>query len=501
MRMETADICLILEGTYPYVSGGVSTWTHEMIKNLSDKTFSLMCILPPGAEVERKYDLPDNVIGISHVRLQNLPESSNFTSLSSFLAGIEDPLTKITANLATGDDYSELLRQLGNRSGLGYEALMEGEEAFDLIRRMYNNGYQESSFLDYFWSWRALMGSLFSISLTDLPPAHMYHTLSTGYAGMLAARAKIETGKPVILTEHGIYTNERRIEVASAEWLEQTASKALTIDHVRNNLRDFWADTFSSFSRICYDACDHIYTLFEGNKVLQLQDGAREDKVTVIPNGVEVERFAKIKRESHDRATVALIGRVVPIKDIKSFLRSVAMVQMNIPDVRVLVMGPTDEDADYYNECQQMVEYMGMQENVTFTGQVSIDKYLGQIDVLVLSSISEAMPLTILEAGAAAIPSVTTDVGACKEIIYGKENNKEDTALGDGGMIVPLSNPSAMAEAILSLLSDGQLREEMGRNMLTRVKKYYDKKDQISAYDNVYSHYVKYGSNEQKQAS
>ena len=499
MNLETADICLILEGTYPYVSGGVSSWTHDMIRNLSDKTFHILCILPPDAEVERKYDIPDNVIGISHVRLQNLPETTNFTSVGAFLDSIKQPLTGITNNTAAGEDYAELLRLMGNRSGLGYEALMEGEEAFALIRSMYEDGYEESSFLDYFWSWRALMGSLFSISLADIPPAHMYHTLSTGYAGVLAARAKIETGKPVILTEHGIYTNERRIEVASAEWLEQTASKALTIDHVRNNLRDFWSHTFSSFSRICYDACDHIYTLFEGNKVLQLQDGAKDEKVTVVPNGVDIERFAKIKNESHDRATIALIGRVVPIKDIKSFIRGAAHIQENIPDVRVLVMGPTDEEPEYYHECQQMVEYMGLSDNVTFIGQVSIDKYLGQIDVLVLTSISEAMPLTVLEAGAAGIPSVTTDVGACKEIIYGRL--EADKAIGDGGIIVPLSNPTAMAEAVMSLLSDGALREEMGENMRTRVKKYYTKKDQIEAYDNVYSHYVKYGAETQKKVS
>ena len=499
MRLETADICLILEGTYPYVSGGVSSWTHEMIKNLSDKTFHLLCVLPPDAETERKYDIPDNVVGITHVYLQNLPETSNVVSLNSFLASIEKPLTSITENKANSDDYAELLRLIGAKSGLGYDALMEGENAFDLIRRMYMNGYEESSFLDYFWSWRALMGSLFSVALAEIPAAHMYHTLSTGYAGMLAARAKIETGKPVILTEHGIYTNERRIEVASAEWLEETASKALTIDHVRNNLRDFWADTFSSFSRVCYEACDHIYTLFEGNKLLQIADGADPERITVIPNGVEVDRFKKIKQESHDRATVALIGRVVPIKDIKSFLRATAMVQENIPDVRVLVLGPTDEDMEYYHECQQMVEYMGLDDNVTFTGQVKIDKYLGQIDVKVLSSISEAMPLTILEAGAAKIPSITTDVGACSEIIYGKD--AEDRALGDGGMIVPLSNPTAMAEAILQLLSDGELRENMGSNMAKRVEKYYSKKDQIAAYENIYSHYVRYGSGQEEKAS
>ncbi len=499
MRLETADICLILEGTYPYVSGGVSSWTHEMIKNMSDKTFHLLCILPPEAEVERKYDIPENVVGISHVRLQKLPETSKLASLSSFLNSIEKPLTAVTAGSANREDYSEFLRLMRSYSGLGYEALMEGEQAFDLIKRMYLNGYDESSFLDYFWSWRALMGSLFSIALAEIPAAHMYHCVSTGYAGMLAARAKIETNKPVILTEHGIYTNERRIEVASAEWLEETASKALTIDHVRNNLRDFWADTFSSFSTICYESCDHIYTLYEGNRKLQIADGADPEKITIIPNGVDIERFSSIKKENHDRATLALIGRVVPIKDIKSFLRASAMVQENIPDVKILIMGPTDEDLDYYQECQQMAEYMGLEDNVTFTGQVKIDKYLGQIDVQVLSSISEGMPLTVLEAGASGIPSVTTDVGACSEILYGRE--PEDRAIGNGGIVVSLSNPAELAEAILQILSNGELRETLGNNMAERVKKYYSRTQQIETYSNIYSHYVRYGSEQQTQAS
>lgn len=499
MRLETADICLILEGTYPYVSGGVSSWTHDLISSQQEKTFHLLCILPPQAETERKYDIPDNVVGISHVYLQDLPNKSAGGDVTSFLAGIEKSLLKITSDNAKGDDFAELLRLLRNQPNLGYESLMEGEAAFDLIRRMYENGYEESSFLDYFWSWRALMGSLFSIALAELPKARMYHTLATGYGGVMAARAKIETGKPVIITEHGIYTNERRIEVASAEWLEETASKALTIDHTRNSLRDFWSLTFSSFSHICYDLADHIYTLFEGNKQLQIQDRADENKITVIPNGVNVVRFGAIQKESHDRATIALIGRVVPIKDIKSFIRAVSQVHETIPDIRVLIIGPTDEEPDYYKECKQMVEYMGLENSVSFTGQVSVDKYLSQIDVLVLSSVSEAMPLTVLEGGAAGIPSVTTDVGACREIIYGQ--GEQDRAIGDGGIVVPLSNPSAMAEGILRLLSNGEMRQQFGQNLKKRVNEYYAKADQMAAYDTIYTHYINFSQEQHKQAS
>jgi glycosyltransferase involved in cell wall biosynthesis len=491
---NAADICLILEGTYPYVSGGVSTWTHEMINRHSHLTFHLLCILPPDAETEIKYQLPANVIGISHVWMQKLPGHRPAIGLDEILPEFEQPLLAITADHGTMEAYARLLQITQKHSNIIAEStLMDSESAFELIKRMYNQGYEDSSFLDYFWSWRSLMGSLFSIMMAPLPKANVYHTLSTGYAGMMAARAKIETGRPVVLTEHGIYTNERRIEVASAEWLETTASKSLTIDRLRNNLRDFWIQTFGSFSRICYEAADEIITLFEGNQRMQISDGARPEKLRIISNGVDIERFGAIQPQSHDRPTVALIGRVVPIKDIKSYIRAVSMLRDEIPEIRAYVLGPTEEDIEYYQECKQMVEYMGLQDTITFTGQVAVDKYLPQIDVSVLTSISEAMPLSVLEAGACGIPSVTTDVGACKEILYGRSD--DTTGIGEGGIVVPLANPSAVAQAILRLLKNDSFYAECSSNIRKRVAALYNKDEQITAYRELYDHYLQSSSN------
>jgi polysaccharide biosynthesis protein PelF len=482
---RTADICLILEGTYPYVSGGVSAWTHNLIKQHSDFTFHLLTILPPDALAEEKYEIPSNVVGITQVRLQELPSGNIPSHVDELMHQLEEPLFNLTTPNGAMKDYKDFLEIMRPYNGdLGYMSLLASEPAFELVKRMYLRRFQESSFLDYFWSWRALMGGLFTMALVDLPKAEMYHSLSTGYAGMMAARAKIETGKPVVLTEHGIYTNERRIEVASADWLEETASKSLTIDHTRSNLRDFWADTFASFSRICYQSCDDIITLYEGNQKMQIADGAAPERMRIVVNGVDIDRFKAIAPKPHDRPTVALIGRVVPIKDIKSFIRASSAIKDQIPDVRVYVMGPTDEDLEYYQECRQMVDYMGLNDTITFTGQVNLDKYLPEIDVMVLSSISEAMPLTVLEAGACGIPTVATDVGACREIIEGRAG--ESPALGHGGIIVPLSNPSALAEGVVRLLRDNELYRSCSDAIRKRVELHYNKKDQIAAYQALY---------------
>ena len=177
---------------------------------------------------------------------------------------------------------------------------------------MYESTHGDSAFLDYFWTWRALLGGLYSMLLCDLPPALVYHPVCTGYAGLFAARAHIETGRPVILTEHGIYTNERRIEIGMADWLYETQRAGLQIEHSRRELKDLWMESFSTYSRACYEACTRIVTLYEGNQQFQIDDGADPEKLAVIPNGIDTERYAAVVRGQDARPpTIALIGRVV----------------------------------------------------------------------------------------------------------------------------------------------------------------------------------------------
>lgn len=484
-----ADVCLILEGTYPYVAGGVSTWTHELINRQSHLNFHIVAILPKDAEVAMKYELPPNVIGVTNLRLQRLPSGAqNHVSVRDF----KKALTNITVDVATIDDLREI-DGLMKRGGfkLNEADLLDSEAAFALLTEMYEENFEDNSFLDYFWSWRALAGSLFSVMQFELPKAKVYHALSTGYAGVLAARAKMETGAAMVLTEHGIYTNERRIEIASADWLEDAFVRSLSIESGRRTLRDLWIDTFTNYSRLAYHAADEILTLYEGNQEAQLMDGADRAKMHVIPNGVDVQRFSAIRPKDHDRPTVALIGRVVPIKDIKSFLRSVSMLREHLPDVRALVMGPTDEDEKYYHECKDMVDYLSLQNTVEFTGQVKIDDYLGEIDVIAITSISEAQPLVILEAGAAGIPCVSTDVGACREMLYGHPS--EQPKLGAGGEIVPLSNPAAAADAVLRLLTNRHHYADCSAAMRQRVATYYTKEQQHGTYRVLYNQYLKDG--------
>lgn len=492
-----ADICMVLEGTYPYVEGGVSSWTHELINRQSHLTFHLVCLLPKDAEVALKYKLPDNVLSVTDVHLQDLPMSS--ANISTRIPELKAPLNAFTVGKASMNDLERMVNVLHSGIGKpGVNQLLDSEEAWGVLVEMYQESFEDSSFLDYFWSWRAIAGGLYSLMLADIPDADVYHALSTGYAGVFAARAKLEKNRPMLLTEHGIYTNERRIEIASAEWIEEAIQRALTVDETRSSLRDFWIDSFTNYSRVCYEAADEIITLYSGNQIAQLADGADQNKMVIIPNGVDVERFSAIERKSSANPTIALIGRVVPIKDIKSFIRACGQLSNQLPGLKAYIMGSHDEDGEYYEECAEMVEHMSLQNVVKFTGQVNIDDYLPEIDVIVMTSISEAQPLVILEAGAAGIPCVATNVGACSEMILGHAG--EEPELGAGGAIVPLSNPLATANALFELLTNDAKYASCSDAIRKRVSTHYTKEMQHGSYRELYDNYVAMGARQHNAA-
>jgi glycosyltransferase involved in cell wall biosynthesis len=486
---QQADICIILEGTYPYVPGGVSNWTHDLILGMPELSFHLLTIVPPEAKLKLRYTLPENITGITHITLQGLPKGeARIPNAKQFFQDLEQSLEKILSNgnLSDLERILELLTPYRNK--LGNHLLLNSKETWEMVVQMYKKQYPASSFLDYFWSWRSLMSGFYSVLLADIPPARMYHSVSTGYAGLLAARAKIETHRPVLLTEHGIYTNERRIEISMSDWFHQKSLGWLNLSNMKKDLKDLWIDTFINYSRICYMASDKIITLFPENQKMQMADGANPDKLEVIPNGVDYPTYSKIIQKKPSRPTIALIGRVVPIKDIKSFILACDILKRTVPDLLAYLIGPTDEDEIYYEECKEMVRFLGLQDTITFTGRVKLTEYMDKIEVNVLTSISEGQPLVILEMGAVGIPSVATNVGACAELILGSEF--ESPRLKPGGAVTPLSNPSATAKEIGHLLTDRDWYEQCGQAMKERVLLYYNEADLIERYRGLYDSYL-----------
>lgn len=481
-----ADVCLLLEGTYPYVTGGVSNWVHDVIGMQSDKTFALFCITTEDQVKNIRYEMPDNIVSLTIVSIQTIRAGAKrFRKQRHLCRELEKPLVNLLERGSAADLMSIIHSIAPFKAQVGSNSLLNSLPAWELVTSMYSHSYDDLSFIDFFWSWRTLLTGLYAGLLAPLPRAKVYHALSTGYAGLAAARAKIETGRPVMLTEHGLYTNERRIELAMADWLHDTSAPTLELGKRHNDLRNVWINAFSAYALACYETCDEIITLHEVNKVMQLHDGAPADRLSVIPNGVDIDFYGKLKPPRRPRRTVAFIGRVVPIKDVATFIQACNFVIKQVPDAEFLVMGPTEEDKEYFARMQSLVEQFGLTNNLKFLGNVKLSEYLPKTDVIVLTSISESQPLVILEGGAAAIPVVTTNVGACWEMLNGRSD--ERPLLPPGGYVTPVANAQATAKGIIQLLTDEASYNSCSEAMQKRIQTYYRKSDVDAAYRELYT--------------
>ena len=481
-----ADVCLIVEGAYPYVAGGVSSWVDGLIRRHNQLRFSVVAILPESPLPVSKYPAPANLVDLHHLYLSETggrgggarPGGLNGAELS---AAVDDFLRN--GSLAGLDKINTMVAPLLRTGQLA--SLLNSSFAWEVVCDVYQRTMPHESFLHFFWGWRALFGGLIATLGFALPSARVYHAVSTGYAGLLAARAAVETGRPVLLTEHGIYTNERRIEILQADWIVDTIDKGFSIRDTRRDLRDFWVSAFESFARTCYEASVEVITLHEANRLAQITFGADPKRTKIIPNGVNYEALSRLRQAADDTVlTVALVGRVVPIKDISTFLQAIHFLRDRFPLMRAVVLGATDEQPDYYVACKAAVEKLGLGSMVRFAGNVDVMQHFPYIHVNVLTSLSESQPLTLLEAGAAGIPSVATDVGSCREILLGRKD--EAPALGPGGILTDVASPRETAEAIATLLSDPALRQSLGCNMQKRVRDYYDLKIVDDAYRAIY---------------
>jgi len=498
-----ADVCLLLEGTYPYVRGGVSTWVKQLIEGMQDLSFSIIFLgASPDDYDEPAYEIPDNVV---HIEIHYLMGSdSEPAQKKKLFARKADKAALFDRNQQLHDmltDSEQQGREVPPEAVRDFTSLTTGkdaitrtdlfhsDESWNAIRSKYVDAPEGLDFNHFFWTIRTMHGPLFTLAqiVENAPSANMYHSVSTGYAGYLGAMLKNKTGAPYIISEHGIYTKEREIDLAHVDWIpEELDPFRVGLDDSMGYLRQTWIRFFRSLGRMSYSAADHIYTLYNGNRLRQIEDGAPESRLTIIPNGVAVQSLTKIRR-ADDAAVppvLALIGRIVPIKDIKSFVRAMRIVIAKVPDAKGWLVGPEEEDPAYVAECKALVASFGLEDSVQFLGFQKLTDIFPQIGLTVLTSVSEGQPLTTLEGFAAGIPCVSTDVGSCSELIYG--DTDEDRAIGAAGAVVPIANPAAFAEAVIPLLSDDDKWREARDAGIARVEKYYDEKDMLERYHSIY---------------
>ncbi|EKE16994.1 MAG: hypothetical protein ACD_10C00683G0001, partial [uncultured bacterium] len=415
-----ADIALLLEGTFPYVSGGVSSWVNQMIRAYPEYRFAIVFL---GSRREDyttfKYELPSNVVHFEEYFLyddltssKRPPPRQGDEEAFSLGGCLHEKFIPGCPRREALDVFKEVAHAMLPGGKLNLDDFLHSERSWEIICARYRRFCTDPSFVDYFWTARIMHVPLWKLAeiAKNLIPVRAQHSVSTGYAGFLGALLLQTRGIPLILSEHGIYTKERKIDLFKSEWIRDNRNIFQRDPSELSYFRQMWIRFFEWLGRFCYDAADPIIALYEANRLRQVADGAAAERTFNIPNGISLGRFAPLRhlRPETVPPVLCLIGRVVPIKDIKTFIRAMRRVVNYLPAAEGWIAGPEDEDKAYAEECHNLVRSLGLQDHVHFLGFQKVDELMPKIGLTILSSISEALPLVILEGYAAGVPTIST---------------------------------------------------------------------------------------------
>ncbi len=452
-------VCLLLEGSYPYITGGVSSWMQDLIENLPDIEFVLFTISPKHDQ-SLKYELPPNVVEHRDIVLSDIPESvrrpRSMERVLGYLRDFHDGMPT-----AQFQGIEQLIGELPEGCYL-HRDVVDSDIGWNLLTDSNNQFNPIYPFTDFFWAWRSAYNMIFTILGTPMPEADLYHAISTGYAGLAALAARIRKRRPFLLTEHGLYHKEREMELRKATF-------------VRGYQRDLWIGIYYQLSRAAYHLADFSTSLFEANRQIQISMGTDDRRSVVIPNGIDVERFSSVERKPRPGFHVGLVGRVVPIKDIKTFITMAKIIHTTTPEAEFHCIGPTDEDPGYYEECVRLVENYRLEHVFHFSGRQNVRDYYGFLDVLLLTSVREAQPLVILEAFAAGVPVVSTDVGNVAEMLD-----------FDHRFLAPPKDAEVLARGVRYVMSHPEeMRDLIAKNRI-KVETFYNKTKLYDTYRELY---------------
>lgn len=461
-------ICLILEGCYPYINGGVSTWMHQYIREMPEHEFVLWVI---GAKAEDRdkfvYTLPDNVSEVYQVFLD---DALRVKDSGGFPHRFTDAENQVLRNLVSSDrpDW-DLLFDMYQVRRINPMSYLKSESFLEILTKTCEEDYPFIAFSDAFHSVRSRLLPVLYLLGTEIPQADVYHSICTGYGGMLAAMGAHINQKPLLLTEHGIYAREREEEIIRAKWVARA-------------FKPHWVKFFYMLSDLIYSRAFRVTSLFTRAMHTQIDMGCAPEKCRVVENGISYERLCDIPLKEDDGIVdIGAVVRLAPIKDIKTMIYAFFELTCRRDNVRLHIMGGVD-DEEYAAECYALVDQLGLGDKIIFTGRVNIIEYFEKLDFTLLTSISEGQPLSVLESFAARRPCVTTDVGCCNELLNGSPGD----TLGKAGYFVPPMQRERLADAMELLCESRELRLKMGEIGQRRAYEYYRYNIMLTKYRNLY---------------
>jgi polysaccharide biosynthesis protein PelF len=465
------DVALLAEGTYPFHPGGVSVWCDQLIRGLAPHRFSIHAITA-GDDDKLLWEIPDNVDEVRHIALWGAaPMPARSIRNSEDLLSTFRQLAESMVRPGGEPKFLDALKQLFE---LSTDTSLVGALFSDRSLEILFGAMQEVSLSD-----RDSVSDPAPVTIHDAsvalgliehqlrplfarpPEADLCHATANGLSVLLALGAHWTHKTPLVLSEHGIYLRERYLAFESHQFTFPVRSILL-----RFYQRLTWAG---------YQIAGSIAPGSEYNRQWLEANGADPERIHPVYNGVDVASIADRTSEP-DIPTLVWLGRIDPLKDVETLIRSFALVKAVMPDARLRIYGSASaENQKYLDRCVALRDSLDLADSATFEGRVEsvVDAYHSG-HIVLLTSISEGFPYTLIEAMASGMPTVATDVGGVTE------------ASGNAGITVPPQQPAAVAEACLKLLSDAKLRRSIGRAARDRILSRFTLQQSLATFADMY---------------
>lgn len=221
----------------------------------------------------------------------------------------------------------------------------------------------------------------------------------------------------------------------------------------------------NSFSRWKYSQVDHVIAISAAVRDRLVADGIPGGRISVVHEGVDVERIARLEPASVRAAfylpthapVVGNIGALTAQKNQHDLVEAAALVVREVPDARFVILG----EGELRAALEQQIHRRHLERHVLLGGfRADAVALLKDVDLFALSSTHEGLCTSLVDAMAASKAAVATAVGGVPEVV----------ADGETGFLVPPHDPRALAEKIVRLLKDAALRERFGRAGLARAR-------------------------------
>jgi glycosyltransferase involved in cell wall biosynthesis len=462
-------IGLVNEGTYPVVAGGVSTWCHQLVSGMDEHEWHLLAIT--GGQATSVWPRPAQVASTTYFPMWGAvpapPVGWRYRSRHrrAVVAEALDDFWRFALPVEPFDVRGgarlegtvAALWHLAEPHDVPLAALLAIDGSAPAILRAWSGHRHGRPHLPTLSVADATQAAALvdrALALLDLPwpEVDVVHAAANGPAALVAMVRSWRHRIPMVLTEHGVYLRERYLAMGDlpVSWSVRYA-------------------VLSALRAICTLAYAHaslVLPVSRFNARWQHQLGADPARIFTIHNGVDGTAFEPIDDEPAV-PTISFVGRIDPLKDLETLVEAFALVRPHVPQVRLRIFGPCPAGNEHYrDQVAARASRLGVDDALTWEGPV--DGSVPAIragHVVALSSISEGLPFTVMEAMFCGRATVSTDVGGVNEVV-GRD--------GTSGLLVPPRDPKAMAGAFHELLVDHARRAAMGRAARRRALDHFE---------------------------